>query len=551
MSPTIILLIGMAVVLGGVLILRVHAFLALLAAALIVSWLTPGAAVYEHELRSREIQVVEAGSEFFTLQAGSGDELFEGAVLVVMRVGPESGKPTEVARLRVAELMVGRARARVVSYESSYSYLAGDLIVPVSVPPTAAELSSRSIGAHVATGFGQTCMGIGIIIAMASIIGKCLLDSGGAERVVLSASRAFGEERSGMTFLGSGFTVAIPVFFDTVFYLLVPLAKAMNVTTGKHYVLYILTIVTGAALAHSLVPPTPGPLFVANEMGVDLGLMILGGGLVGLFALPFGYLFSVWADRRWDIPLRPSVDLSAEELKAIAHRDEASLPPLWLSILPILLPVVLIAGNTVLGMLGADTVPSLVRSAVGLAGDKNVALTLAGAVALALLARQKRGDRKMVSEAVQAALASGGIIILITAAGGAFGHVLRLTGIADELKSLISATQFLILPAAFATTSLIRIAQGSATVAMITAVGIFGPIAATGGFAFHPLYIALAIGCGSMPYPWMNDSGFWIIRTMSGFTEAETLKTASVVIALMGFAGFAATLLGAWLFPLV
>ena len=103
----------------------------------------------------------------------------------------------------------------------------------------------------------------------------------------------------------------------------------------------------------------------------------------------------------------------------------------------------------------------------------------------------------------------------------------------------------------FGITTLVRIAQGSATVAMITAVGIFAPIAAVGGLAFHPLYLALAIGCGSKPYPWMNDSGFWIISTMSGFTGEETLKTASVVISLMGVVGLGVTLLGAWLFPLV
>jgi len=145
---------------------------------------------------------------------------------------------------------------------------------------------------------------------------------------------------------------------------------------------------------------------------------------------------------------------------------------------------------------------------------------------------------------------SGGVIILITAAGGAFGHVLRLTGISEELKDIVPTTHLVLIPAAFAMTTLVRIAQGSATVAMITAVGLFAPIVAAGGLAFHPLYVALAIGCGSMPYPWMNDSGFWIISTMSGLTEGETLKTASVVIALMGFAGLVATVVGAVFVPL-
>ena len=539
MNPIAILLVGMAVVVGGVLLLRVHAFLALIVGALIVSFLTPRESVYEQELRAKAVPVVEA--------AESG-----GVFLVLRKENDDSFR--EVARVQFDPEEGDRGTARIVGSRDRFKIRDGDLIVRPDHQQSAASLSAQSIGQHVAVGFGRTCMGIGILIAMAAIIGKCLLDSGGAERVVLSIRRVMGEERTGVAFLGSGFLVGIPVFFDTVFYLLVPLAKAMHVKTGKHYVLYILAIVAGASIAHSLVPPTPGPLFVANELGVDIGLMILGGSIVGIFALPFGYAFAKWANRRWDIPLRPSSELSAEELEAMANRDESALPSLGLSLLPILLPVVLIAGNTILGMLVDESAPVWIAgflSVIELIGNKNVALVIAGIVAITLLAKQLSNDRDLVKRAVGAALASGGVIILITAAGGSFGHVLRLTGISNELKELIPATQLILLPAAFLTTTLVRVAQGSATVAMITAVGIFAPIAAVGDLSFHPLYLALAIGCGSKPYPWMNDSGFWIISTMSGFTEGETLKTASVVVALMGFVGLAVTMAGAFLFPLV
>ena len=116
---------------------------------------------------------------------------------------------------------------------------------------------------------------------MASIIGSCLLKSGAADRIVRSMLRLLGEKQAPFSFLGSGFLLGIPVFFDTVFYLMIPLGKAMCMRVGKNYLLYILAIVTGAAMAHSLVPPTPGPLFVANELGVDLGVMILAGCVVG------------------------------------------------------------------------------------------------------------------------------------------------------------------------------------------------------------------------------------------------------------------------------
>ena len=150
-------------------------------------------------------------------------------------------------------------------------------------------LLGQSVGSRIATAFGNTAAKIGILIAMASIIGTCLLRSGAADRIVRGALKLFGEKRAPIAFLSSGFTLGIPVFFDTVFYLLVPLSKAMTLRTGKNYLFYITTIVAGAAMAHSLVPPTPGPLFVAAEMGVDIGVMILGGLAVGLFTIITGY----------------------------------------------------------------------------------------------------------------------------------------------------------------------------------------------------------------------------------------------------------------------
>ncbi|HUF09991.1 MAG TPA: SLC13 family permease [Rhodothermales bacterium] len=555
MTPIVILLIGMVVVVAGVLVLRVHAFLALIAGALIVSILTPRENVYEHELRQAAVSVSNIEDDgTIVLGKGTASGLVDGSTFIALRRLDSSRRYEPVGRIQIDRAEGSSSRARFHAEGDSDRLDSDDFVVPPAAQLQAQRTSNQSIGEHVAYGFGRTCMGIGILIAMAAIIGKCLLDSGGAERVVLGMRRALGEERAAHAFLGSGFVVAIPVFFDTVFYLLVPLAKAMRVKTGKHYLLYVLTIVAGAALAHSLIPPTPGPLFVASELGVDLGLMILGGLVVGLIALPVGYLFSRWADRRWDIPLRPSVELPAEELEAMAHRDPAALPPLWLSLLPIVLPVVLIAGNTILGIVATGQpengwLATIVPMA-NLIGDKNVALVIAAVVALLLLVRQSGHDPAALKTAVQAALMSGGVIILITAAGGAFGHVLRLTGISEELKNIVPTTHLVLIPAAFAMTTLVRIAQGSATVAMITAVGLFAPIVAAGGLAFHPLYIALAIGCGSMPYPWMNDSGFWIISTMSGFTEGETLKTASAVIALMGFAGLIATVIGAVFVPL-
>jgi len=411
-----------------------------------------------------------------------------------------------------------------------------------------------TIADRVAAGFGKTAGSIGILIAMASIVGKCLLDSGAADRVVRTTLRWFGDRFAPLSFVISGFLLGIPVFFDTVFYLMIPLGKAMRVRTGHSYVLYVLSIVAGATMAHSLVPPTPGPLFVAQELGVSQGTMILGGMIVGLVTAASGYLYALlYVNRRWTLPLRDSQDMSLGQLEELAQRDESTLPPFWLSILPVLLPVVLIGGDSVLEMLedaGTVTLSAGVAQFSRTLGDKNIALIIAAVISLLMLAFTRRTTRQELAATVGSALSSGGVIILITSAGGAFGGVLKDTGIAGLISGLPLGSPPLVITMAFLVTTAIRTAQGSATVAMMTAVGILGGIAQSGNLGFHPVYLALAIGCGSKPIAWMNDSGFWVITRMSGMTEAEGLRFITPLTALMGFVGLIVTIIGATLFPL-
>jgi GntP family gluconate:H+ symporter len=556
MSPFAILLIGMVVVVGAVLLLRLHAFLALIGAAVVVAILTPTSAVHRNEIRSVSIPVVgvEADGRVLIVRPGKGQKVEAGATFVGSLNGLVSDRNLVPHRIESVSQDEANPKQHRVRFVEGVPASVGDRIVHRTRQKDATKRARLSIGERVGIGLGNTCLKIGILIAMAAIIGKCLLDSGAAERIVLGARRLMGEKGTPAAFLASGFTVGIPVFFDTVFYLLLPMGKAMAVRAGKNYLLFVLCIVAGATMAHSLVPPTPGPLFVAGELGVDVGVMMIGGIVVGLITVSVGFLYARWANLRWQIPLRPSAELSEEDLKALAERDESQLPPLWISILPILIPVVLIAGGTILKAayagVAADQRPMAYDMAMIL-GNKNIALIIAAVVALGLFIRRK--GRTLMLPAVQSALESGGVIILITAAGGAFGMVLRQTGIAEAVGDLAPAggSAMIWLPIAFGLTMLVRIAQGSATVAMITSVGIVAPIVAGGDLGFHPLYLALAIGCGSKPIPWMNDSGFWIISKMSGMTEAETLKTASVMMSLMGFAGLGVTLVGAWILPLV
>jgi len=474
-DPLWLLLVGMIVVMGGILLLRLHAFVALILGALIVGSLTTPAAL-EKFAREKEMTANET-----------------------------------------------------------------------------TDLVDSSVGERVAQGFGRTCTKIGILIAMASIIGKFLLESGSAERIVRSLIKWLGEKHASHAFLSSGFLLGMPVFFDTVFYLMMPLGKAMGIRVSRNYGLYIMAIVAGATMTHSLVPPTPGPLFVAGELSVNIGLMMIGGIIVGIFTVSAGYLYALWANRKWPVPVRDTADTSVADLKSMTEKDEATLPPFWLSMLPIILPVLLIAGSTFFNSRAKapSRTTTTIAALINNAGNPNVALTISAAIALLTFAWWHRDKKKNIKAFLQNSLSSGGLIILITSAGGAFGGILQQTGIGYRIQELATSYHIAVLPLAFFVTVIVRTAQGSATVAMITAVGILGGLAGSGQLGFHPLYLALVIGCGSKPIPWMNDSGFWVICKMSGMTEGETLRTCSLMMTVMGIVGLLVIMILARLFPLI
>jgi GntP family gluconate:H+ symporter len=241
---------------------------------------------------------------------------------------------------------------------------------------------------------------------------------------------------------------------------------------------------------------------------------------------------------------------SMKALEALAKADARQLPPTWLALMPIVLPVVLLAVAPLIQP--PAHAQGLTRRVLGLLaalGDKNLALALGAAIGMGTMFWKTSAGR--LGAGVKTALASAGIIILITSAGGAFGTVLQQTGIAGAIEGIARDYQVAVLPLAFLLTVAIRTAQGSATVAMLTAAGVFAGMADAVQLGFHPLYLALAIGCGSKPIWWMNDSGFWVVTQMSGMTETEGLRTLTPMAALMGVAGLLVTIAGARLFPLV
>ena len=547
MSPLWILLIGMAIVIGGILALRLHAFLALLLGAMAVAGLTTAQQLVASRIATGSVPVVGVDADhLLAVRPSKSRPLIAGTNFLIVD-GALSAKPVEIILVGPHPTQPILKQVRVVGDLPADVEVLRASLVHATLADQARGEATISVGNRVANGLGKTMGHLGIIIALAAIIGECLIKSGAADRIIWSIRRLLGDQRAPLGFVVSGFVLCVPMFFDTVFYLLFPLAKTLRRRTGKHWVLYVLCVVAGATMSHSLVPPTPGPLLVIAELNVNMGLMMLMGTIVGLCAASAGYLYATWADRRWDVA--PPEDEPAAA--TVTEVDPATLPPLWLSLAPILLPVFLIGGAALLELYPAGTALPLWAHWLKFWGDKNVALGASAAFSMGLLWWVRRGSLKDLGRSTQDALASAGVVILIIGAGGAFGAALQQTGIAKDLTDLMPASKAALLPLAFLITATIRIAQGSATVAMVTSVSIVAPLVLVGDLGYHPVYVALAIGCGSKPIPWMNDSGFWIISRMTGFSEIQTLRTASAMMSLMGVVGLCVTMLGAWLLPLV
>ncbi|MFY0652830.1 MAG: GntP family permease [Cyclobacteriaceae bacterium] len=477
MDPLLIILIGAATVLFCIIVLKLHAVISLLMAALVTGLLTSPQLIFEYAIHS-----------------GMSDE-------------------------------------------------------------QAVALSNVSLGKRLATAFGNTSGKVGILIALASIIGTSLMRSGAAEKIVRSILGLFGKKNTSLALLTGSFTLAIPVFFDTVFYLMIPLVKSIGVKDPKKFSLYMMVVIGGGVMAHSLIPPTPGPLFVAEEMGIDLGAMMIGGLVIGLITALSGYAYALWANRKWSLPMRDTPDISMDELKQFSEKGDEELPKLWISLLPIVLPIILITGGTFSKMLAKGNSGELSLFETGMStifsviGDPNIALVISAGIAIYLL-HTRLNDNKKLQNFIIESLTAAGMIILITSSGGAFGQMLKQTGIGIRVADLAANYQMALIPLAFFITAVVRTAQGSATVAMVTSMGIMAG-AVSKGLQFHPVYLALAIGCGSKILAWMNDSAFWIITKMCGMQEKETIRYFSILLMVMGLAGLVAIMILSKLFPFV
>lgn len=405
--------------------------------------------------------------------------------------------------------------------------------------------------------FGNMAGSLGVVIVMASIIGKCLMDSGAADVITRRLLNLFGERRAPYALLGSGYLLSIPVFFDTVFFLLIPLAKAFRLRTGGSYIQFVMAICTGGLLTHSLVAPTPGPMVMAENLDLDLGLTIMTGIVFSIVpAVLVGFYYTRWLGRRYDIPLRDVSEAGSPERQVIADSD---LPPFWLAIMPIFLPVALIAASSIVSAINTSLLAQgdagfngVLLGVIGFLGDRNIAMLLSAAVSIYLLTRVRHNDMHGIMTSLEPIIGTAGMIILITAAGGAFGAMIRQAGVGEVIQQHVatgmSGAGLLFL--AFVISAVMKTAQGSSTVAMITTSAIMYSVIQGIDLPYHSLYLFLAIGFGGLVFSWMNDSGFWVVCKMGGFSETETLRTWTTTLALMGIVGIIQVMIVSAILPL-
>jgi GntP family gluconate:H+ symporter len=399
----------------------------------------------------------------------------------------------------------------------------------------AAGMSAVDVVKAFQDGVGAVLGFVAIVVGLGTMLGKMMAESGAATRIAATLIARFGERRVHWAIMFVAFIVGIPVFFQVGFVLLVPLVFTLARRTGLSLVKIGLPLVAGLSVVHGLVPPHPAAMLAVGAYQADVGLTILYALVVGLpTAALAGPVYASWIAPRIHLP---AVNPLAEQLEGGMHDD---MPGFGISVFTVLIPVVLMLLASAADLTLAAT--SGLRAALHLVGHPVVALLLALLFSFWSLGRTRRYTRDQLLRFMNDCLAPTATILLVIGAGGGFNQVLVRSGVGGAIASVAIGTHASPLVLAWLVAALIRVATGSATVAMTTAAGIVAPIAvATPGTS--PELLVLATGAGSLVLSHVNDSGFWLIKEFFNMTVPQTLKTWTVTETIIGVAGLAFTLL--------
>ncbi|MCC5941952.1 MAG: GntP family permease [Balneolaceae bacterium] len=399
-----------------------------------------------------------------------------------------------------------------------------------------AQLETSVLIGSVASGFGSTLQSIGIVIAAGAIIGEYLDRSGGAKILANKILDKVGEKNSPLSMSMTGYIVSIPVFCDSGFIVLSALNKAIAKRTKISLAVLAVALASGLYATHVFVPPTPGPLAAAATLGADIGWVLILGLIVSVPVMIAALLWATMFCKRFEI----EYEMSKEE-----PQHKGSPPSFKVAVAPILTPIILIALKSIAEYPTFPFGDGVLFSVAVFMGDPIVAL-LTG-VLLAFL--MVNGDRKKIqNQWLEEALKKAGIIILITGAGGAFGAVLRETDLGDFAAQFATVEGLgVLIP--FLIAAFLKSAQGSSTVAIITAAAICAPLLDPMGLenTTGAALAVLAIGAGALTVSHVNDSYFWVVAKFSEMDTATALKTHTIATLIMGITGLITIQIMAWI----
>jgi GntP family gluconate:H+ symporter len=394
-------------------------------------------------------------------------------------------------------------------------------------------------------GFGGTLASVALLVGFGAMIGRMLEVSGGAQVLADRLINKFGADRAPLALGVASLMFGFPIFFDAGLVVMLPIIFSVALRFGGSVLTYALPAAGAFAVMHAFVPPHPGPVAAGDLLGADIGLLLI----VGLvLAIPTwflgGYLYGLWSGKRIYLPV-------PELLGVDAAGTEKGPPPAFGRVLTILMmPLVLIFLNTGLGTLatmGLIDGNAVWVTALRLIGQTPIALLITVLASIPLLGQGR--SLADIERIMDRALAPICAIILVTGAGGMFGGVLRASGIGQALAGSLDALGMPLIVAAFVIATALRVAQGSATVALTTTAGLIAPtVAATTGLSeFDRCFLVIAIASGATVLSHFNDSGFWLVGRFLHMDEKTTLRTWTVMETLLGSIGFTFALIGWWL----
>ncbi|MGX5710361.1 GntP family permease [Brucella lupini] len=420
------------------------------------------------------------------------------------------------------------------------------LIIVSLLTALATGIPAGNILTTITSAFGSTLGGVALLVGLGAMLGRLLEISGGAQALADDLIRRFGEKRAPMAFGIASLIFGFPIFFDAGLVVMLPVVFTVARRLKGSLLLYGIPVAAAFSVMHVFVPPHPGPVAASELLGADVGLLILVG-IVVVIPVWFiaGHLFGAWIGKKIVLPIPDSFD-------AGKNGEEAVNPPSsGLVMLLLLLPLVLIFINTGLDFARAQGWVSADANWYQLArmiGSTPVALLISVLVASYVLGPRRGRDAASVERILDSALGPVCSIILITGAGGMFGGVLRASGIGDALSNAFADTGLPVIVAGFLIATILRVAQGSATVALITAAGLIQPaVQAAGYHGLETAAVVIALAAGSVMLSHVNDSGFWLVGRFFNMDVKTTLKTWTVLETLIGLLGFGMACILFWL----